>query len=434
MGIRIGLLSSNNKLLDSLENYIDGFVKKKIKDQFFEIKKLNKISSAIEYLNVEFPDFIFIDYDDKKLKYQRIFSLINRDPWFYRTGFIILTNINNIKQMLNLSTTFLNLVCFLDTANLEFQLHKIFYTIFKKDSELPKDIVFDNSNRSGHFIIDNDPTIAIKYVNYIINLLIIGGEINTQKANSLRLVLNELVINAIEHGNCDIQYEEKMNFIKSGGNMSDLICQKNMDPQIAKKKVTLEYYLKPKSVIFSVKDEGKGFKLDNNLDDLVEDDTPRAYGFGIYIAKIYIPNLKYNAKGNIATLEIELDRKVRMIPIGFLNKKEIAVKEGELIIDTDRVEEQKIYYIISGRYRAIIDEKLVYEYTHQDGFIGDLFFLRGRKSGGRLSVEVVSDGELIELTRDQFIKVMSKHPYYLSFLLKSISKKLDMLNSKSLFY
>ena len=64
-------------------------------------------------------------------------------------------------------------------------------------------------NISGSFVMDNDPYNIKTYANLISNYLYNSNYINQDKRDRLHVALFELLMNAVEHGNCDISYEEK---------------------------------------------------------------------------------------------------------------------------------------------------------------------------------------------------------------------------------
>ena len=51
------------------------------------------------------------------------------------------------------------------------------------------------------------------------------------------MALLELLINAIEHGNCRIGYDEKTSWLEGAGDIMELIRQKNRDPAVRARKV-----------------------------------------------------------------------------------------------------------------------------------------------------------------------------------------------------
>lgn len=111
----------------------------------------------------------------------------------------------------------------------------------------------------------------------------------------------ELVVNAIEHGNLHIGYDEKSAMLKEGNYVQALIDRMNL-PQYKDKFVTVDFERRENETVFTIKDEGKGF----NWEKYLEFDKKRlfdAHGRGIAMSKkLYFDSLKYHGNGN--TVEV----------------------------------------------------------------------------------------------------------------------------------
>ena len=81
------------------------------------------------------------------------------------------------------------------------------------------------------------------YAELIASSLISRGLIQNAKKYGVIFALNKILINAIEHGNCEITSEEKKEWLAQNKKMQDLIEIKKQNPAIAKRIVTLEYRL-----------------------------------------------------------------------------------------------------------------------------------------------------------------------------------------------
>jgi len=127
---------------------------------------------------------------------------------------------------------------------------------------------------------------------------------DTQSVNLIRLALRELIINAIEHGNLAITYEEKTNAINNETYFS-LIERRRNDVQYKDKKVTVEYYLKDDYIQYVITDEGAGFNFDKiQLKRLAaESSIPDAHGRGITMAESVFDELTYKKPGNVVVLK-----------------------------------------------------------------------------------------------------------------------------------
>ena len=96
--------------------------------------------------------------------------------------------------------------------------------------------------------------------------------------------LSELLINAVEHGNLNIGYDEKSR-LKTQGNWQEEILRRLQLPEYRDKYATLEFLHTDDQFIFTITDQGQGFSPDKFL----QLDPERAYdnhGRGIYMARL----------------------------------------------------------------------------------------------------------------------------------------------------
>jgi PAS domain S-box-containing protein len=120
---------------------------------------------------------------------------------------------------------------------------------------------------------------------------------------SVRTTLREILINAIEHGNLNISFEEKSKVMMEGSYLQFIQNRQN-DPRYKDKKVTVEYVLDSKKVAYRITDEGQGFDhkkmMDAKMEDLNEDDVQ--HGRGIIMTRSVFDIIEYNDKGNQVSL------------------------------------------------------------------------------------------------------------------------------------
>lgn len=112
--------------------------------------------------------------------------------------------------------------------------------------------------------------------------------------------ISELLINAVEHGNLDISYEEKTKLVEEN-RWKDEVSRRLKDPVNNNKNVTVIFEKKGEAYYLQVTDQGKGF----NWQEYLELDPSRAsdnHGRGVAMANmIAFDRLVYNEKGNQVT-------------------------------------------------------------------------------------------------------------------------------------
>ena len=91
---------------------------------------------------------------------------------------------------------------------------------------------------------------------------------------SVRLALEEAVVNAIRHGN-------------------------KADPN---KRIHVNYLIEQSRLVVNVEDEGAGFDLESVPDPTAEENLEADHGRGILLMRVYMDEVSYNDRGNAVTL------------------------------------------------------------------------------------------------------------------------------------
>lgn len=115
----------------------------------------------------------------------------------------------------------------------------------------------------------------------------------------LRLATSELLINAIEHGNLGITYQDKLTRMEMD-DYFDYVSQKINEINNKNKKVKVEFLINDKIFMLKITDQGKGFDHKNYLNKSCESSNESflQHGRGISLAKHIFDEIKYNEKGN----------------------------------------------------------------------------------------------------------------------------------------
>jgi len=174
--------------------------------------------------------------------------------------------------------------------------------IIVKASPIPENKSARNlEEESRKYVIGNDFNTAEDISKSLVENL--SKHMTSYEITNLRIGLREIIINAIEHGNLGISYEEK-NGISGKSDYIDYIAKKQNEAPFSSKKVIIRMQLLPKKVVFEVEDEGNGFdhrKISSAArDNKIQTDENR--GKGITMAYGIFDEISYNEKGNKVTL------------------------------------------------------------------------------------------------------------------------------------
>ncbi|MCP4137291.1 MAG: PAS domain-containing protein [bacterium] len=119
----------------------------------------------------------------------------------------------------------------------------------------------------------------------------------------LRIALREILMNAIEHGNLNITFNEKTEALKKNSYLA-LVAHRREDPRYRNRKVHIEFTIDAQKAMFVISDEGKGFDAKKFLNKEPEEENRKLlpHGRGLFMAKEIFDEISYNEKGNKVVL------------------------------------------------------------------------------------------------------------------------------------
>jgi len=417
----IAILSSNERINFLIEENCRTWLED-FKCHFFK-----DYSKFVQFLNYELPSLNIICIDDPEIDSGKALRSISKDPWLHFGGTIILYNKRDERDIIP-GLKGINIVTLISFAKLEFNLPRVFRIIGQNRWVLFQREIHSllSSSLSGHFTLNNDPFDLITYSNLIANFLYNSGLVDGEGKEGFYIAIMELFMNAIEHGNCSISFEEKSKYLEKDGNIFDLINLKNQDPQIGNRKVELHYRITPVQSSFTIGDEGQGFDWQHYESTTGEPGLEEQHGRGIIMARHYLKDLVYNDLGNEVTFHIEhVEHKSNEYPTFFSERDEVKFLEGDTVFKQGD-ESNYLYYIVSGVYEIIANGIPLSTLTPADLFLGEMsFLLNNRRSA---TVKVLKPGALLKITKEEFINAMKKKPYYGILLSRILATRLVSLH------
>ncbi|HMA65185.1 MAG TPA: hypothetical protein VKO63_08305, partial [Chitinispirillaceae bacterium] len=244
---KLPIVTSDSSIVERTMEYLS-------KNDMHQISlhQLSDSSSTLEYLGIEMPELIIVNFSDKGMDAFELLSNIMSDAWLLHGGIIAICNTNNEIERVELIRG-ANLIIALDTVDYQSYIPKVISIIFNNrrilfQRELSSDFL---SNISGSFLLDNDIYDVKCYVNLICNFLYNSNRLRMEQKFNVRLALTEMLTNAIEHGNCGITYDEKSEWLEKSYDIADLVVLKNRDEVINRKKVLFEYTITQEKGIFT---------------------------------------------------------------------------------------------------------------------------------------------------------------------------------------
>jgi len=426
MGV-IGVINTDPEI----KKLIEAAVKNEPTQNYFP-KYLSGEEEILDFLNYDLPEIVLLNFSDPVINVDRIVSRIQNDGWILNFGIIgIFYGENNNEENYLKKYKSINILTMMDIYRLRTHLIKNIQII-----EQNYQIIFQREfarnllhGVSGSFTIENDILAIPLYAGIGATILSQRGLINPEHKMQLQLALGELIVNAVEHGNCGISYEEKTTGMENGLSVVELVAEKCKDPLIKKKKVEFLWDIHPDHSEFVIRDEGNGFDVAAHLKKIAEQDKLSLHGRGIKIASGFSNKLKYNDKGNEVTLIINHDDSVEHeVPIGFSRQQVHDVKEGDIVLRENEPSDY-LYYIVSGTYSVYHKSKKVGSLSIQDIFMGEIAFLLNQRRSA--SVRADGPGKLVLLSRKALVSIIREYPHYGIFLSRLMARRLVRANDQN---
>ncbi len=420
----IGVISNDQGLNERISTEYG-----EVEEGTYTLRFLDSEKTALEFLNFDLPEIVIINFADKTFDFPSLMNAVRKDSWLHNFGIIGFFDHDSQDEDEMLSTyKELNILAMLDPPRLHSHLVKCTQII-----EQNRQIIFQREledklldKASSSFAIENDLPATSVYASIAATTLLQRGYIKPDAKMHLQLCLSELLVNAVEHGNCGITFEEKTKALDEGKSMVELVQEKCSDPAIAKKQVHFEWEIQEDFTKFTIADEGKGFNVRGLREKIATEGPLALHGRGIRLARHFAKKLMYNKKGNMVLLIIEHDKTAaKEMPEGFSTEEVISVNRGDVVF-REKEDSNFLYYIASGRFSVYHNSTAVGNLGPEDIFMGEMSFLLNN----RRSATVIADteGKLVKITRRSFVSVIKDYPHYGIFLSKLLARKLVRAN------
>lgn len=122
---------------------------------------------------------------------------------------------------------------------------------------------------------------------------------NDADLNLLRIALREVIMNAIEHGNLNITFDEKTDYLFED-RYSELLFKRNNHPEYKSRTVVINYDITSERAVYIVKDAGDGFNFEKmlNTDPYDLNMERMTHGRGLIMVKNIFDEIEYVEPGN----------------------------------------------------------------------------------------------------------------------------------------
>ena len=408
--------SSNQTVINTVKNACELY------PSFFTTDIFDSTEEIIRYIDYELPEIKVIDFTSENIDCDKILQNIADDTWLHYGGVIAVCQ--NHKQIEELehrkNPNILAIQTIIDFQNHFIRILRILYQnqrfLFNRGM---RDII--GSEESGSFIFGNDSMDSLFYTNFLVNYLYNTNRITDDERFSLQMTFSELVTNALEHGNLEIDYDTKTEWLGKGGDMIQLIEERAKDPRNAKRRIKIAYEIGPTASKFTIADDGNGFDWRSHMAKKEVDDT-MLHGRGISLSKSVVQSLTYNEKGNEVTFTIANLRNTSSAVPGKMTQFETIEYKDKQVVCREGEYSNDLFFILSGRFAVYANKKLATVLTPNDLFIGEMaFLLNDRRTA---TILAVGDCRLIRIPKADFLLMIRKNPHYGIFLSKMLAQRL----------
>ncbi|MBN1233146.1 MAG: ATP-binding protein [Candidatus Coatesbacteria bacterium] len=387
-------------------------------------------ADAADILNFEIPELIIADFADPVLSPEKLLEDLKGEPWLQTAGIIgIVEDIQSAQLPSKIPQA--NVINVIDRRFLSISLPRILKILQSNRQILAQKGIVSSltSQHSGSFTIDVNNEDFEGYINLLTNYLYQQGIVSLNKSQGLALALYELIMNAIEHGNCRITQQEKSSYLKNNWDAYGLIKEKLQNTEIASKKVHLEYAFYNDRCEFTITDEGEGFDHKTVLENIKEGKIFDKQGRGIYLAKQMVDEIRYSETGNQVTISIKNQslQEPNSLPEGFINAEVVNYEEGDKVFSYGE-RGLHLFYIINGSFEVIVKEKVISILTKDDLFFGEMSFLLNYPRTATIKAKTAS--KVLKIDRQQFFQTLKHYPNYGLFLARMLAKRLAITTKK----
>lgn len=266
-----------------------------------------------EIINCNPPVFDILDFEPDKIKGSPFRMLFNLEEMDDKYKLMILEKLKEafqgkvtelispikIKSEKDFQSIYFKLTPNYKNKNLE--------SIFVYGRLLKSDFITNNwlDSETSKYTISNDLTLSnILCYRLTRNL---DGKLPRNSVLLIQVAIQEVLVNAIEHGNLEINFDKKTELKRRKENYFELLITESNKNYIKERKVEIHYSLSRDNVIYTIIDDGEGFDWKKYMDEEyfntnADQFISTFHGVGLQMVKSAFDEVNHNEKGNEITL------------------------------------------------------------------------------------------------------------------------------------
>jgi CheY-like chemotaxis protein/anti-sigma regulatory factor (Ser/Thr protein kinase) len=159
------------------------------------------------------------------------------------------------------------------------------------------------THSEAEFVLENDPALIPHLVGHLKETLAEMTELDDTALLRVSVALREAVLNAMEHGNLELDSALRED---DGAAYHRLADERRQQKPYRDRRVTVRVRETPKEAVYSVRDEGPGFDPSTLPDPLDPANMERASGRGLLLMRTFMTEVRHNPTGNEVTMVLRV--------------------------------------------------------------------------------------------------------------------------------
>lgn len=385
-----------------------------------EARVLEHVEDLAEVLLFESPDLVVLGLAPGGDDLVALFERLNADPWTSSVTFLLVSpdNETTIERYGRYRVSY-----FLEWGDLERSFARVLAILLHGTEALAgAGVVEKLTALSGQLVLETDLFLVQYYAGFFSNYLYKEGYVSPGKKFGVQLALIELLVNAMEHGNANITYDEKTEWLATDRSIQELVEKRMAVAPYRGRKVRFEYRITPAGSLFRITDEGDGFDVSKIPAPGQGPGLLQAHGRGILTSRFSVDRLSYNEKGNSVAIEIDHDGVAeKAVPPGFVDAPPRRFSPGDVVFSEGDAADS-LYYVVSGEYDIHVKGTRILSARSSDVFIGEMSFMLGHRRTATVTAR--TEGQLVQISREAFARAVQQNPSYAIFLCKLLARRL----------
>jgi len=152
------------------------------------------------------------------------------------------------------------------------------------------------------YTLPNDLQYTLPLIDLLTDKIDRIGICNEAELTNVRFALDEALVNAVVHGNLEIESSIKGVSLEQMLEFNKIVKERSEIEPFINRKVIITRHLKRDCVFFTIEDQGKGFNWRSLPDSLDEMELLSSHGRGLFLIRAFMSHVEFNDKGNRITL------------------------------------------------------------------------------------------------------------------------------------